>query len=78
MDKVAQIRQLYFQARPATIERDLARAIEILKSMGSDEERERAAGFMDGLSELRAQWTRLADRQSPTHTPRQRKRQPRG
>ncbi len=56
VDKVAEIRQLYFQARPATIERDLARAIELLKSMGSDEERERAAPFMDGLSELRAEW----------------------
>ncbi len=56
MDKVAQIKQLYFQAHPGTIERDLARAIEILKSIDTDEERERAAGFMDGLSELRAEW----------------------
>ncbi len=56
VDKIAEIKQLYFQARPATIERDLARAIEILKSIESEEERERAAAFMDGLSELRAEW----------------------
>jgi hypothetical protein len=55
-DKVAVIRDIYFRARPATIEQDIARAIAILKSMGSEEERTRAAVFMQGLAEMRAEW----------------------
>ncbi len=55
-DKVRAIREIYFRARPATIEQDIARAIAILKSMGSEEERERAAVFMDGLAQMRAEW----------------------
>jgi hypothetical protein len=57
-DKVAAIREIYFRAKPATIERDIVRAIELLKSMASEEERERAAVFMEGLAEMRAQWKR--------------------
>ncbi len=57
-DKVSEIRQIYFGARPATIERDLARAIAILKSMATEEERERAAVYMEGLNEMRAEWKR--------------------
>jgi hypothetical protein len=55
-DKLEVIKRLYYGARPGTIDRDLARAIEILKSMATEEERERAAVFMDGLSQLRSQW----------------------
>ncbi len=57
-DKLAEIREIYFRAKPATIERDIARAIAILKSMPSDEERERAAVFMEGLNEMRGEWKR--------------------
>ncbi len=56
MDKVAEIKQLYLTATKATIARHVARAIEILKSMDSDEERERAAVFMDGLVQMRSEW----------------------
>jgi hypothetical protein len=55
-DKLETIKRLYYGARPGTIDRELARAIEILKSMATEEERERAAVFMDGLSQLRSQW----------------------
>jgi len=55
-DKLETIRRLYYGARPSTIRGDLARAIEILKSMATEEERERAAVFMDGLSQMRSQW----------------------
>jgi len=64
MNKVAEIRKLYFSATAASIKRDLARAIELLKSMESDEERERAAVFMDGLSQMRSEWTEAAKRRS--------------
>ncbi len=56
IDKLGAIREIYFRARPATIERDLARAIDLLKSMASEEERERATVFMEGLNEMRAEW----------------------
>jgi hypothetical protein len=54
--KLAEIRRLYYQARPGTIAADLARAIAILISMATEEERERAAVYLDGLSQMRAEW----------------------
>ena len=56
MNKLDEIRRLYFEAGPGTIQRDLARAIEILKSMSDEEERSRAAVFMEGLAEMRKEW----------------------
>lgn len=53
-----EIRRIYFSTTKATIERDFARAIELLRSMASEEERERATAYMQGLAEMRAQWTR--------------------
>ena len=58
MDKLEEIRRLYFEAEPATIRRDIMRAIEILKSMSDDDERSRAAVFMEGLAEMRKEWGR--------------------
>ncbi len=55
-DKLADIREIYFRAKPGTIEQDIARAIAILKSMGTDEERERASVYMEGLAQMRAEW----------------------
>jgi hypothetical protein len=55
-DKLAEIKRLYFQTTRQTIEDDIAKAIDILKSMGSEEERERATVFMDGLAEMRRDW----------------------
>ncbi|MBI2834063.1 MAG: hypothetical protein HYX76_06515 [Acidobacteria bacterium] len=59
-----EIRRLYYETKPATIKRDLARAIELLKSMATEEERERAAVYMDGLSLMRSEW-RVRDRKRP-------------
>ena len=56
MDKVAEIKRLYLNATRASVERDLQRAIALLKSMESDEERDRAAVYMDGLSQMRSEW----------------------
>jgi hypothetical protein len=56
-DQLATIRQLYFKTTPATIERDLARAIDLLKSM-PEAERERATVFMEGLNEMRKEFRR--------------------
>jgi hypothetical protein len=56
MDKREEIRRLYYGARRATIQRDLARAIDLFRSMASDAERQRAAVYMDGLSQMRSEW----------------------
>ena len=50
------IRTLYFGATAKTIEADFDRAIDLIKAMASEEERERAAVFMEGLAEMKTQW----------------------
>jgi hypothetical protein len=57
-DKLAEIRRLYYATTKQTIRQDLERAMQLLKSMSSEEERERAAVFMDGLSQMRSDWAR--------------------
>ena len=49
-DKLAEIKRLYYQTSRNTIKQDFAKAIDLLKSMPSEEERERVAVYMDGLS----------------------------
>ena len=56
MDPLAEIRRLYYRTTAATIQGDLARAIELLKSLKTEPERERAAVYMDGLSQMRSEW----------------------
>lgn len=56
MNPVDEIKTLYLQATAATIQRDLARAVTLLKSLATEEERERAAVYMDGLSQMRSEW----------------------
>ena len=55
-DKLAEIRRLYYQTTRQTIKEDFARALQLLKSMSGEEERERAAVYMDGLSQMRSDW----------------------
>ena len=57
-DVVAEIRRLYFNATKHSIQHDLARALDLLKSIPSEDERERAAVFMEGLAEMRKDWQR--------------------
>jgi hypothetical protein len=54
--KVAEIRRLYFTTRRETIHEDLAKALDLLKSMASEEERDRAAVYMEGLAQMRSEW----------------------
>jgi hypothetical protein len=55
-DKLAEIKRLYFKTTKQTIQEDLAKALDLLKSMPSEEERERATVFMEGLAEMRKDW----------------------
>ena len=57
-DKLAEIRRLYYQTTRQTIRQDFEKALQLLKSMASEEERERAAVYMDGLSQMRSDWAR--------------------
>ena len=58
-DKLAEIKRLYYRTSRATIKEDFAKAIDLLKSMSSEEERERVAVYMDGLSQMRSDWARV-------------------
>jgi hypothetical protein len=62
---LAAIRKLYYQTSKATITQDFDQAIDLLKAMASDEERDRAAVYMDGLAQLKAQWVSRPSRPSP-------------
>jgi hypothetical protein len=55
-DKHAEIRRLYFTTTKATIQQDLEKALDLLKSMASEEERERATVYMEGLAQMRRDW----------------------
>ena len=57
-DKHAEIRRLYFKTTRQTIQEDLAKALDLLKSMASEEERERATVYMEGMAQMRAEWGR--------------------
>lgn len=66
-DKLAEIRRLYFSTTRATIHQDLAKALDLLKSMGSVDERERATVYMEGLAQMRSDWTRTDQRPRKGH-----------
>ena len=53
---VSSIRSLYFNTTKATIQKDLTAAIDLFKALKTEDDRERAAGFMDGLSQMRSEW----------------------
>lgn len=55
-DKHAEIRRLYFTTTRQTINEDLAKALDLLKSMASDDERERAVVYMEGMAQMAKDW----------------------
>ena len=75
IDKLTEIKRLYLEATRETIRRDIVRAIELLISMETEQERERAAVYMDGLAQMRAEWggSRPARPSRPGDAPRTRK-----
>ena len=56
MDPVAEIKRLYYATTRATVQRDLDKAVALLKTMKTEEDRERVSVFMDGLSQMRSEW----------------------
>jgi len=64
-EKIAEIKRLYFRTTRQTIQEDLAKALDLLKSMPGEEDRERATVFMEGLAEMRRDWMRSTARTKP-------------
>lgn len=56
MDPVAEIKRLYYATTRTTVQRDLDKAVALLKTLKTEEERERVSVFMDGLSQMRSEW----------------------
>jgi hypothetical protein len=57
-DKLAEIRRLYFTTTRHTIQADLEKALDLLRSMASEAERERATVYMEGMAQMRSDWGR--------------------
>ena len=55
---LSEIRRLYFETTRDRIQEDFERALDLLKAMGTEEERERATVYMEGLAEMRKEWAR--------------------
>jgi phage terminase small subunit len=53
---LSEIRRIYFETTRQTIEHDLVHAIELLKSLPGEEEREKASVYMEGLNQMRREW----------------------
>jgi hypothetical protein len=71
-DPIEEIKQLYFTTSRERIQQDFARAIDLLRAMPTDEERERAAVYLDGLAEMRVEWGQTGRKGKPPVTRAQR------
>lgn len=56
MTTLEQLRAIYFNATRGTIQDDFGRAIDLFKQLTTDEDREKAAVFMEGIAEMRREW----------------------
>jgi hypothetical protein len=55
-DPLEQIKKLYYNATKSTIQKDITRAIALLKAIPDEDTRQDAAVYMDGLAEMRKEW----------------------
>ena len=55
---LAEIRRIYFKTTRLTIDHDLAHAIELLKSLPTEDDREKATVYMHGLAEMQRNWAK--------------------
>jgi hypothetical protein len=55
-DTLARLKALYFGATPATIADAFDEAIDLLKTLPGEAERERAAVYMEGLAEMKREF----------------------
>ena len=73
-----ELRRIYFKTTKLTIENDLAHAIELFKTLDTEEQRAKAAVFMDGISQMRTEWAHAAKRKSASPSPPRGRRPGRG
>ena len=52
---LGEIRRIYFKTTKRTIDHDFDHAIELLKSLPEDD-RDKAAVYMEGLAQMRQEW----------------------
>ena len=65
LDPFDEIKQIYYSTTRETIEGDLARALALLRQMPDEEARQRAAGLMHGLADLKREWGGRKKRKQP-------------
>ena len=56
MNAVDQIKKLYYSATKGTIDDDIDRAIDLLKTLPTEEDRDKVAVYMEGLVQMRSEW----------------------
>jgi len=56
MTTLEQLRAIYFNATRGTIQDDFGRAIDLFKQLTTEDDREKAAVFMEGIAEMRREW----------------------
>lgn len=78
LDPFDEIKRIYFSTTRQTIDRDMARALELLTHMPSDDARQRVAGFMHGLADLKREWKAKAKNAAARNagTPAQKSKKP--
>ena len=54
--KLAEIKRLYFRTSRGTIQHDIEKALDLLKSIVSEDDRERATVYMEGMAQMRKDW----------------------
>ena len=69
-----ELREIYFKTSKKTIEHDFAHAIEIIKRLPSEEERQKAHVYMEGLAEMRKEWGADGSKRPPSGAGGKRKR----
>ncbi len=55
-ETLERLKALYYRTTQATIEDAFDEAIDLLKTMPDEADRERAAVYMEGLAEMRQEW----------------------
>ncbi len=56
MTVLEQLRALYFAVTRASIAEDFDTAIDLFKQLTTEEDREKAAVYMEGIAEMRREW----------------------
>jgi hypothetical protein len=76
-DPLDEIRRLYFETTEKTIADDFDRAIDLLKSLETPDDRQKATVYMAGLAEMRKEWGAPVRKRTGNARPKKKPAQPR-